>query len=180
VEKMTEIKLVPADEKKFIGIGKIVFNNDAEWNIPHLHFMVDETTSGNYEATLLEFGLVSWSESKDEAIKSLILQTQSHIINVMEKAGFDEFIMAVDNHLMDGYWKQYRKIEFTLARSGRDLSHELESRITKAIQDFFNDKIKEIITSMAKIAVDEAIKEYEKMAAIKLNYVRYSGLEAAA
>jgi len=177
---LTEINMVPADEKEFIGIGKIVFNNDADWNIPHLHFMVDKTTSGNYEATLLEFGLVSWSENKDEVIKNLVYQTQTHILNAIGKVGFDELIRSVDSHLMDSYWRQYRKIEFTLARSGKDLSHELESRITKAIQDFFNDKIKEIITTMAKTAAEDAIKEYDKMATVKFNYVRYCGLEVAA
>jgi hypothetical protein len=50
---------VPVDNKNFVGIGKLIFDSDAEWNIPILHFMVDKTASGNYEATLLEFGLVS-------------------------------------------------------------------------------------------------------------------------
>jgi len=66
----------------------MTFDSNAEWNIPHIHFMVDKTDSGNYEATLLEFGLVSWSES-----------------------------LEVDDQVMDGYWRYYRKIEFSLAPS---------------------------------------------------------------
>ena len=109
--------IIDVSSKNFIGIGKMVFEKNAEWNIPHLHFMVDSTDSGNYEATLLEFGLVSWSEKQDEVIKSLAKQTHSHILSVMEKEGFDEFICEVDDHVMDGYWRQYRKFEFIMARS---------------------------------------------------------------
>jgi hypothetical protein len=115
---------VPVDRKDFIGIGKIVFNSNAEWNIPHLHFIVDKTTSGNYEATSLEFGLVSWSELEREAITSLVKQTYFYILSVMEKSGFDQFIKEVDNHVMDDYRRHYRKIEFSLARHGKDLSHD--------------------------------------------------------
>jgi hypothetical protein len=109
------------------GIGKMVFKTKAEWNIPHLHFMADKTIAGNFEAALLEFGLVSWSETKDEAIKSLVKQTYSHILAVIERSGFDQFIREVDDQVMDGYWRHYRKIEFYLARDGKDLSHESAS-----------------------------------------------------
>ena len=53
---------VSVSNKNFVGIGKMIFESSAEWKIPHLHFMVDKTASGNYEATLLEFALVSWSK----------------------------------------------------------------------------------------------------------------------
>jgi hypothetical protein len=119
-----ESEFVNIDDKNFVGIGKIVFDSNAEWNIPHLHFMVDKTPSGNYEATVLEFALVSWSEDLNDSIKSLVKQTHSHILSVMERTGFDEFIREVDDHVMDDYWKQYRKIDFMLAQNGMDLSHE--------------------------------------------------------
>jgi hypothetical protein len=90
---------VLVDQKDFIGIGKIVFDSNAKWNIPHLHFMVDKTASGNYEATSLEFGLVSWSELEKEAITSLVKQTYFYILSVMEKSSFDQFIKEVDNHV---------------------------------------------------------------------------------
>jgi hypothetical protein len=123
-----ETIIVPVDNKNFVGIGKMTFDSNAEWNIPHLHFMVDKTTSGNYEATLLEFSLVSWSESLNDAIKSLVKQTHAHILSVIERAGFDQFIREVDDQVMDGYWRNYRKIEFSLARDGRDLSQEEHKR----------------------------------------------------
>jgi len=129
-----ETIIVPVDSKNFVGIGKMTFDSNAEWNIPHLHFMVDKTASGNYEATLLEFGLVSWSESLNDAIKSLVRQTHTHILSVIERAGFEQFIREVDDQVMDGYWRNYRKIEFSLARDGRDLSHEMDSRFVRVIK----------------------------------------------
>jgi hypothetical protein len=72
---------VPASQKDFTGIGKIVFNSNAEWSIPCLHFMADKTASGNYEAASLEFGLASWSEYENEAVKSLVKQTYSYPIH---------------------------------------------------------------------------------------------------
>ena len=131
---------VPVENKNFVGIGKITFDSNAEWNIPHLHFMVDVTASGNYEATLLEFGLVSWSESLNDAIKSLVKQTYTHILSVLERAGFEQFIREVDDQVMDGYWRCYRKIEFSLAREGRDLSHEMDSRFVRAIKAMLSEK----------------------------------------
>ena len=113
---MEQDTMVQVDHKDFIGIGQIVFDSKTEWNIPRLHFMVDKTASGNYEATLLEFGLVAWSETEDGAIKSLIKQTYSYILAVIERAGFDLLIQDVDNNVMDGYWRRYRKIVFFLVR----------------------------------------------------------------
>jgi hypothetical protein len=123
-----ESKRVSVASKNFIGIGKMAFESSAEWNIPILHFMVDKTTDGNYEATLLEFGLVSWSENQDDAIRSLLKQTHSHILSVLDRTGFDQFINEVYNNAMDEYWKQYRKIDFSLARVGKDLSRQMDNQ----------------------------------------------------
>ena len=120
-------KTVSVDNKNFVGIGKMIFDSSAEWNIPHLHFIVDKTASGNYEATLLEFGLVSWSEGLDNAIRSLVKQTHSHILTTLVRNGFDQFTSEVDTQVMDEYWKHYRKIDFTLASIGKDLSHQMDN-----------------------------------------------------
>jgi len=176
---MAEIERVPANDKDFVGIGKIVFDKDAEWNIPHLHFMVDKTSDGNYEATLLEFGLVSWSEKKDEAIKSLIVQTHSYIFNIMEKNGFDEFINEVDSHLMDDYWRQYRKNEFTLAKYGKDLSHEIDRHIVQAIKEMLSEETKNILLEIAKHNAEKLKSEVDKM--YKLNpHITYNEIRDAA
>ncbi|MDR0503587.1 MAG: hypothetical protein LBH16_09750 [Treponema sp.] len=154
-----ELLYVPVERKNFVGIGKMVFEKNKEWNIPHLHFMVDETVSGNFEATLLEFGLVSWSETEEAVIKSLVRQTHVHILMVMDKSGFDGLIKNVDDHVMDDYWRHYRKIEFTMARSGKDLSHKLDNQIVRAIKEMLSEDTKNIIR---EIAMDNA----EKLVAI--------------
>jgi hypothetical protein len=63
-----------------------------------------------------------------------------------------------------------------LAETKRDLSHEIESRITRALQELFDKKVKELITVMAKESADQAVKEYEKMTALKVNSVTYASL----
>jgi hypothetical protein len=178
-KKMNEIEKVPANDKNFVGIGKIIFDKDAEWNIPHLHFMVDRTNTGNYEATLLEFGLVSWSEKKDEAIKSLIIQTHTHIFNIMEKAGFIEFINEVDSHLMDDYWRQYRKIEFTLAKDGRDLSHEIDRHVVQAIKEMLSEETKNILLEIAKHNAEKLKSEVDRLYKLNPN-ITYNEIKAAA
>jgi len=141
--------------------------------------MVDRTTSGNYEATLLEFGFVSWAENKNEVIKSLVLQTQTYILNVMEKSGFDEFIREVDSNLMDSYWKYYRKIEFTLAKSGRDLSHEMDRHIVQAIIEMVSEETKNLIEKIAKDNVERLKSEIDRI--YKLNpSITYNEIKAAA
>jgi len=162
---------VPVDEKNFVGIGKMTFESNAEWNIPHLHFMVDKTDSGYYEATLLEFCLVSWSENLNDSIKSLVRQTYSHILSVMEREGFEQFIQDVDNHAMDGYWRRYRKIDFSLARNGKDLSHDIDSQFLRALKTMISDETKNLILKIARDNVEKFGDEYEKIPSLySLNY----------
>jgi hypothetical protein len=174
------MEIVPVGQKDFIGIGKIVFDSNAEWNIPHLHFMVDKTASGNYEATLLEFGLVSWSESDDEAIKSLIKQTHFYILSVMEKSGFDQFIKEADNHVMDDYWRHYRKIEFSLARYGRDLSHKMDSILVRAIKNMLSEETMKIIRETAKNNAEEVMREVKKILSLTPSTLTYTEVKEAA
>ncbi|MDR0475350.1 MAG: hypothetical protein LBH43_16970 [Treponema sp.] len=141
---------VPVDNKNFIGIGKIIFDSNAEWNIPILHFMVDKTVSGNYEATLLEFGLVSWSESLNDAIRCLVKQTHSHIFSVLLRTGFEQLINEVDSHVMDGYWKHYRKIDFSLARIGKDLSHQINNESTKEMKAIISEERKNFLLDLSR------------------------------
>jgi hypothetical protein len=175
-----ESLIVPADDKDFVGIGKMVFEKNADWNIPHLHFMLDKTASGNFEATLIEFGLVSWSEKKEEAIKSLILQTHSYILHVMEKTGFDEFINVVDAHTMDDYWRHYRKMEFTLARSGKDLSHEMDRHLVQAIKEMLSEETKNLLREIAKENTEKLLSEMNKLYTLNNISVTYNELKEAA
>jgi hypothetical protein len=172
---------VDGEKIDIVGIGKMMIDTTlVSWNIPHLHFLVSRNT-GFFEAVCLEFGLVSTGTTEEESAERLIEHTIHHIGAVISTGnGFEEFKDVALNEFMNGYWGAYRHIEFCLAETKQDLSHEIESRITKALQELFNKKVKEIITSMAKIAAEDAIKEYEKMSAFKINSVRYCTLKAAA
>ncbi|GHV80507.1 hypothetical protein AGMMS49944_22980 [Spirochaetia bacterium] len=171
---------VQVNGKNFVGIGKMVFDSNADWNIPHLHFMVDKTTPGNFEATLLEFGLVSWSETQDGAITSLVKQTHSHILAVMKGEGFDRFIRTVDDHVMDGFWRNYRKIEFTLAREGRDLSHEMDSRLVRAIKAMLSEETKNFIREIAKDNAERVVAEIDRILSLTPSTLTYTEIKAAA
>ena len=158
-----DTKIVPVDNKKFVGIGKMIFDSNAEWNIPHLHFMVDKTASGNYEATLLEFGLVSWSEGLDDAIRSLVIQTHSHILATLVKNGFDQFIDEVDTQVMDEYWKHYRKIDFCLASIGKDLSHQMDNQSMREMKAILSEERKNFLLEIARDNAENIVNELDKM-----------------
>ncbi|MDR2493953.1 MAG: hypothetical protein LBD24_01900 [Spirochaetaceae bacterium] len=51
---------------------------------------------------------------------------------------------------MDDYWRHYRKIEFSLAWRGRDLSHEMDSKLMRAIKNMLSEETMEIIRKTAK------------------------------
>jgi hypothetical protein len=171
---------VPVDDKHFVGIGKMVFDTNAEWNIPHLHFMVDKTASGNFEATLLEFGLVAWSETQDGAIKSLVKQAHAHILAVLERAGFNQFIREVDSNVMDGYWKNYRRIEFSLAGTGKDVSHELDNQLMRTIRNMISEETKNTIREIARNNAEEIISAVGKLLSLTPAYLTYTEVGAAA
>ena len=160
---MNEAKSVPVDDKNFVGIGKIIFDSNAEWNIPVLHFMVDKTASGNYEATLLEFGLVSWAEKQNDAIQSLVKQTHSHILHVLQKSEFNQFIDSVNNNVMDEYWKHYRKIDFTLASIGKDLRHQMDTQASREMKAIISEERKNFIQKLIKDNNETIVNELNKL-----------------
>ena len=171
-------QVVSVDDKNFVGIGKIVFVSNSEWNIPHLHFMVDKTSSGNYEATLLEFGLVSWSEDLNDSIKSLVRQSYSFILSVMEKSGFNQFIKEVDSNSMDDYWRHYRKIDFSLAQNGLDLSNDIDARFVRALKAMISEETKNLIKKIAKENIETFESEYKNIPS--LSDFLYKGIKQAA
>jgi len=172
---------VNGEKRDIVGIGRMMIDTrSVSWNIPHLHFLVSRN-SEHYEAICLEFGLVSVGSTQEESAERLIEHTIYHIGAVINNGnGFEEFKELALNGFMNSYWGAYRHIEFCLAETKQDLSHEIESRITRALQELFDKKVKDLIASIAQIAAEEAIKEYEKMSAFKINSVRYSQLESAA
>ena len=166
-QDIKEERMVSVAHKKFVGIGKMIFRSSEEWNIPHLHFMVDKTNSGNFEATLLEFGLVSWAETKDEVIQSLFRQVAFYIFNTKEQSKFDQMLEDVDNHAMDDYWRCYRKIDFSLAKSGRGLNRKIESRLIQKVIEMVREEILSEETQKAthKSALDrrDRVEKFVKM-----------------
>jgi hypothetical protein len=175
------IYTIDGEKKDFVGIGKMMIDtNSVSWNMPQLHFLVSRN-GNDFEAVCLEFGLVASGQTQEESAERLIEHTIYHIGAIMrDGGGFEEFKEVALNAFMSDFWGAYRHIEFCLAETKRDLSHEMESRITRALQEMFDKKVKELITVMAKEAADKAVKEYEKMTAFKINSVTYASLEAAA
>ncbi|GHV43062.1 hypothetical protein AGMMS49546_23570 [Spirochaetia bacterium] len=169
-------------DKNFVGVGKFLFDTtNVEWNIPHLHFLVDKTESGVFEATNLEFGLVASGETQESATQRLAGLIHFHIVSVMTDGhGYKEFIETVNSNAMDEYWTVYRVIDFSLGEKGKDLSHEIEKRITRSIQKMFNQQVKDIIIQKAGKRADEILKEYEDLTTFKLASVEYTEIEGAA
>jgi hypothetical protein len=114
---------VPIDSKHFVGIGKMnIYNLVTVWNIPHLHFTINKTAGGIYEATNIEFILDASGDTIEEAVEGLSGITMDYILEVISKKGlkgFDEFIDKANSRVMEGYWQAYRTIEFKLAAKGK-------------------------------------------------------------
>jgi len=147
------------DNKHFIAIGKMTIDNlSAEWNIPDLHFIVNKTPSGLLEATNIEFILDSAGNTIEEAIEGLIGLTIHYITSAMEKGrGYDEFIDKVNSLAMEEYWREYRNIEFSLARKRKDLSHDIANKINAAVKNMLAEEItqqiRDVAAGVAKIII---------------------------
>ena len=147
------------DNKHFVAIGKMTIDNlSTEWNIPDLHFIVNKTPSGLFEATNIELILDSPGNTIEEAIEGLTGITLHYITTVMEKGrGYDEFIEKANSLVMEEYWREYRNIEFSLARNRKDLSHEIANKINAAIKNMLAEEItqqiKEVATGVVKTII---------------------------
>jgi hypothetical protein len=180
--EMAENRAVPTAGRNFVGIGKFLFDTvNAEWNIPHLHFLVDKTKNDVFEAINLEFGLVSSGKNPIEAVERLASLSHFHITSVMtEGKGYAEFIESAKTRDLDDFWAAYREIDFVLGAKGKDLSHAIERQITRAIQGMIDEQIKKIITQKAEKKADEIIKEYMEATTVILKDVEYTELKGAA
>ena len=139
------------DNKHFVAIGKMTIDNlSTEWNIPDLHFIVKKNPSGLFEATNIELILDSSGDTIEEAIEGLTGLTIHYINMVMEKGrGYDEFIEKVNSFAMEEYWREYRNIEFSLARNRKDLSHDIANKINAAIKNMLAEEITQQIKEVA-------------------------------
>jgi len=170
------------DNKRFIAIGKIIFETPGfPWNIPHTHFIVNKTASGLFEATNLELILDSVGSSVEESAQLLARLTANYIMEIMMKRrGHDELLEVVDTGVMEDYWREYRKMEVKLSKTKRDMSHNLDRHWVTAIKETMDEYLKEIIYEKAK---QEAAAVYAALRdkipdSISLSY-EYRTLEAA-
>jgi hypothetical protein len=139
------------NDKHFVAIGKMTIDNlNTEWNIPDLHFIVNKTPSGLFEATNIEFILDSDGNTIEEAIEGLTGLTIHYITAAMEKGrGYDEFIDKVNSLAMEDYWREYRNIEFSLARNRKDLSHDIAGKVNATIKNMLAEEITQQIREVA-------------------------------
>jgi hypothetical protein len=172
---------VSVDDKNFVGIGKMTFDtNNVEWNIPHLHFLVDKSPLGDFEATLLEFGLVSSGATQEESIEGLASQTRDYIVSVTEKSSYQQFIDDVNTCVMENYWRQYRCIEFSLARKGNDLSHEMGRDVIRAVKSIMSEKMKDVLNSLVQEQAAEIVDMVKKILSVTPTDIQYSIINEAA
>ena len=139
------------ENKHFVAIGKMTIDNlSTEWNIPVLHFIINKTPSGLFEATNIELILDSSGNTIEESIEGLIGLTIHYIKAVMEKGnGYGEFIDKVNSLVMEEYWREYRNIEFSLARYRKDLSHDIANKVNAAIKNMLAEEITQQIKDVS-------------------------------
>lgn len=128
------------EDYKFVGVGKIVLKTfDKEnYNIPHLHCLINKTKDG-FEVINLEFGLVTFATETGDAVASLARMLIEYVRRTIETKdmGFDTLINVVSRDSMNDFWTEYRKIEFTLAKTKDDVGNQVIDRIKKeTIKDF--------------------------------------------
>ena len=58
---------------------------------------------------------------------------------------------------MEDYWREYRNIEFSLARIQKDLSHEIANKVNAAIKNMLAEEIKQQIQEVASGVVKTII-----------------------
>jgi hypothetical protein len=147
------------ENRNFIGIGKMLVYTPAEdWNIPNLHFIVSESSDKIYEAVNLEFGLVAIGESGIDSVRNLVNLTCTYILSVIKDGnGYKELREIARKNFMPEYWAEYRGIEFDLAETGDDLSHDFDKRINRAVYESFTDELKKALRRGAQQAAEEII-----------------------
>lgn len=120
-------------EIQYIGIGKIILNSqDTEtYNIPHLHCLLTKTDN-LVEAVNLEFGICAAGDDSSLAVKNLVEMLIEYIKRTIAELGFENLIAVACKGDMNDMWNEYRKIEFTLAKSKQDLGHTVVDVIKKS------------------------------------------------
>lgn len=162
--KYDTVNILSVSDLKFKAIGKLVLKNIQDWNIPHLHFIVNEADDGIFEAICLELMLFNTGEDIKNSITNLVTNILEYFDNNIKVASdLNKLIECVDTNIMDNYWKQYRKIDCELAKFGKDINNTLEQQIINEVKEkyknTFNDFLKEYVDIKKKLSQVNAIIE---------------------
>lgn len=145
------------------NIGKLIINNEEDWNISHLHFITLFNHADNeYYAWNLELNHVVSSESSVNAVKilseSLVAFVKS---NIGVKEDLDKFAELLRNSNIEcaELWGHFRYCDTLLAKEGRNLSSYFElkpeyknRKSDKHIQYFQIENIDVVYTILDEIA----------------------------
>lgn len=144
--KRYKADILDINHLKFVAIGKVSFRTNKEWCIPHLHYMISELEKSKFQAICLETATYSSSNTIEDTAKKLVLNIIYDLNELVKKSSdLDNIINITYTHHLDSYWKEYRKINFTLAKFGKNINKNIETNILKKIiEELFPNKLEEI------------------------------------
>lgn len=165
-----QCKVLSVNNLVFKAIGKIVLKNNSEWNIPHLHFMVNKSEDNIYEAVCLELSFFNSGKNIEEATTNLITNILSYFnYNIKSSSDLDKILGNIDTNIMDMYWRKYRVFDYQLAKIGSDINSQLEKQIIKKVEDFYKNKIAEYKKKIKELIEDENLELSQKYGLNELN-----------
>lgn len=165
-----QCEVLSVNNLSFKAIGKIVLKSNSEWNIPHLHFMVNKSEDDIYEAICLELSFFDSGENIEEATVNLITNILSYFSNnVKSSSDMDKLIGNVDTNKMDMYWRKYRVFDYQLAKVGSDINSQLEKQIINKVENYYKNKIAEYENKIKQILTDENLELAQKYELNNLN-----------
>ncbi|WP_300717781.1 hypothetical protein, partial [uncultured Brachyspira sp.] len=131
---------------KFVAIGKISFRTNKEWSLPHLHYMISKFGKYEFQGICLETATYSSSNTIEDTAKKLVLNIIYDLNSLVKKSSdLDNIINITYSHHLDSYWKEYRRINFNLAKLGKNINKNTETSILKKIiEELFPNKLEEI------------------------------------
>ncbi|WP_295160397.1 hypothetical protein [uncultured Brachyspira sp.] len=178
MSKYENIKVLSVSHLDFKAIGKLVLKNSEDWNIPHLHFIVNKADDGIFEAVCLELMFFNSGENIKSSITNLVTNILEYFDNNINSAqDLDKYIISVDTNAMDNYWKYYRKIDGELAKYGEDINNALEQQIIHEVEEkyknTFNNFLKQYVDIKDKLnKVNATIEPKYKIDEIDLKEVQ--------
>ncbi len=142
-------KVLSTEGLVFTAIGKVVVRTVNDWNIPHLHFAINEASDGIFEAVCIELSEFASGKTIDEAVKNITLHLLNFLSeNIKSADDIDQIIEKINTNDMDEYWREYRVIDANLAKVGNNihscLERDLRNEIEKEYDKIYEDKIRKL------------------------------------